>query len=534
MKRINFQKFKIEERKAMKNYVSFGESVFLKALKEQAENYQNFIPEIMEEAYLRFYERVFVDSAKRGLKYVRVINQKAFIDDAFFLTSWRAWIRDYVFNDIVIRKLITQVNDRTLKEIAKALSEGIELGLTGGQLTDSIINFVGKRSRARGIAITEATRANAIGKERSADDWQKETGSELWKLWIHSGNPREPRNNHIQLQNKPIPKDQLFDNGLDKPGDANGSASETVNCRCTIVYVSRDYVSEYFPSFINGNSPVNILTTDNTIIENTENQRIKDELFLTNFDSKISSEVKDILQNSDGSSDLMNQNNSLFTLRTERESTINGTIKFAQKFLGDAWKAKKIGVLQKSANGNCARDGSFLNIKAKKGDFVDFKKIQLGLNKYNVDEMVNTGSHRIGIAVGGKPILIEKASNEILGFINKDGSILPWSVSSVMKKGLKRNLAPTITHESAHMIQANKDKGFLKWNQSLYRNKLSPSKDSVTEYGKTNVQELFAETYAAFVYDNEGLKLKNKLLYDVFVEYLSSIGVDINTIKIAK
>jgi hypothetical protein len=250
MKRINFQKFKIEERKAMAKYVAFGDQVFLKALKEQAENYQNFIPEIMEEAYLRFYERVFVDSAKRGLKYVRVINQKAFIDDAFFLTSWRAWIRDYVFNDIVIRKLITQVNDRTLKEIAKALSEGIELGLTGGQLTDSIINFVGKKSRARGIAITEATRANAIGKERSADDWQKETGSELWKLWIHSGNPREPRNNHIQLQNKPIPKDQLFDNGLDKPGDANGSASETVNCRCTIVYISRDYVSEYFPSFL--------------------------------------------------------------------------------------------------------------------------------------------------------------------------------------------------------------------------------------------------------------------------------------------
>lgn len=249
MKRINFQKFKRDQRKVTKKYVAFGERIFLNALKEQAENYQDFRPEIMEDAYLKFYETVFVDSAKRGLKIVRDTNKKAMIDDAFFLTSWQAWIRDFVRNDIIMRELITNVNARTLREIATALSEGIRLGLPFSELSNSIVKYVASQSRARGIAVTEATRANAEGKKRSSDDWEKETGLQLWKLWIHSGNPREPRNNHISLENRPVRKELLFENGLDKPGDPNGPASETVRCQCSIVYISQDYVEEYFPAF---------------------------------------------------------------------------------------------------------------------------------------------------------------------------------------------------------------------------------------------------------------------------------------------
>lgn len=232
----------------MRKYERFGENVFFQALREQAENYQDFQPQIMIDAYKRFYERVFVDAAERGLRIVRQTNKKDFIPSTFFLTTWRNWIGDFIENDVVMRGLITNVNERTLKEIGKALGEGLELGLTTGELQRSIVEFVGNKSRAKGIAMTEATRANAEGKLRSADIWQAETGEELWKLWVHSGNPNEPRLNHIALQDKPIRKTELFNNGLDKPGDPNGSASETVRCQCTIVYVSKDYVDRFYPN----------------------------------------------------------------------------------------------------------------------------------------------------------------------------------------------------------------------------------------------------------------------------------------------
>lgn len=250
MQRLNLPKVKREERILTKAYTAFGERVFQKALEEQAENYTQFNPQIMEDAYLRFYERVFVDAARRGLKTVRLTNQKNLIPESFFLTSWRAWIRDYVQNDIVIQALIRNVNERTLKEIAAALAQGIQDGVQLDRMASWIKKLVGSKSRALGIAITESTRANALGKERSAEDWQRETGQELWKLWVHSGNRREPRNNHIALQNQPIKKEDLFANGLIRPGDPAGPPSETVRCQCTLVFISRDYVARYYPKFL--------------------------------------------------------------------------------------------------------------------------------------------------------------------------------------------------------------------------------------------------------------------------------------------
>lgn len=250
MKRLNLTKVKREERMLTKAYVAYGERIFLKALREHGENYLLFQPQIMQDAYLKFYERVFINAAKNGLRTVQVTNQKAFIPSSFFLSSWRAWIRDYVQNDVVMQNLITAVNERTLKEIAIALAQGIEDGVSFGKMANYIKKYVGSKSRALGIAITESTRANALGKERSAEDWQRETGTELWKLWIHSGNPREPRNNHIALQNQPIRKEEPFANGLIRPGDPSGPASETVRCQCTLVFISREYVERYYPKFI--------------------------------------------------------------------------------------------------------------------------------------------------------------------------------------------------------------------------------------------------------------------------------------------
>jgi hypothetical protein len=58
------------------------------------------------------------------------------------------------------------------------------------------------------------------------------------------------------LQNKPIREDQNFIgiNGLpmDKPGDISGGAVNTVNCSCTVVYVSERYARRNYPDAFAG------------------------------------------------------------------------------------------------------------------------------------------------------------------------------------------------------------------------------------------------------------------------------------------
>lgn len=249
MKKLNISRFRKEERLKLKEYTNYGSKLFLKALKDQAKDYQNFDESIMQQAYFTFYERVFMDVAKRNYNLIRVTNQKDFVPDSFFLSTFRNWIGQWIENDVVMRGLIKNVNDRTRAEIGKAIGLGLEAGLTTSEIASSVVTFVGNPARALGIAMTEATRASAEGKKRSADQWARETGTELWKIWIHSNNPSEPRQSHIDIQNKPIKESELFPLvNLDKPGDPNGDPSETVRCGCTIVYVSRDYVARYHPS----------------------------------------------------------------------------------------------------------------------------------------------------------------------------------------------------------------------------------------------------------------------------------------------
>jgi hypothetical protein len=95
-----------------------------------------------------------------------------------------------------------------------------------------------------------------MGLMRSGDDFELVTGLKMYKLWIHSGARREPRQSHISAQGKPIPKSIPFNiEGvlLDAPGNAargqggKSLAQQVINCGCSIAIVTEDFVSERFP-----------------------------------------------------------------------------------------------------------------------------------------------------------------------------------------------------------------------------------------------------------------------------------------------
>jgi len=259
MKLINYAKERRSAQADLKRYERLGIKIFTAALKLQAKPNPSPLP--MQEAYIKFYQKVFVDSAKKEFDRIRQDNQeKAYVPDDFFLNTWREWIKDWVLQNL--GTLISGVNDTTLKQIQEILADGIEQGLNPFQLERLLLKQIPNVARARAIARTESTRAYNEGKKKSADDWAKQTGKQLWKIWIHGGS-REPRFQHILAQDKPIRADDTFvfttkgvEVRMDKPGDIKGGAAQTINCSCVVVYISETYARRNFPNAFTGLPPL--------------------------------------------------------------------------------------------------------------------------------------------------------------------------------------------------------------------------------------------------------------------------------------
>jgi hypothetical protein len=252
MRKINYSKVRRSAQADLKRYERLGVKIFTEALKEQAKPVVPLLP--MQNAYIEFYQNVFVDSARKEFNRIRQDNrEKAFIPDNFFLNTWKEWIKDWVLQNL--GQLILDVTNTTQKKVNEIIAQGIEDGLNPFEIERLLLEFIPDIKRARAIARTESTRAYNEGKKKSAEDWARQTGTQLWKIWIHGG-AREPRIQHIQAQDKPIRADLFFQFTnpnftivqMDKPGDINGGAAQTVNCSCVVVYVSESYARRNFPN----------------------------------------------------------------------------------------------------------------------------------------------------------------------------------------------------------------------------------------------------------------------------------------------
>jgi hypothetical protein len=249
MNKINYSKVRRSAQADLKKYERLGVKIFTEALKEQAKPVVPLLP--MQDAYVKFYQAVFVDSATKEFNRIRQDNrEKKFLPDGFFLSTWLEFIKNWVI--VNLGQLIFDVTNTSQNQVNEIVAQGIQDGLTPRQIEELLVEQIPDVKRARAIARTEATRAYNEGKKRSAQDWANQTGTQLWKIWIHGG-AKEPRIQHIQAQNKPVRFDQpfvFFTNGvqvlMDKPGDLNGGAAQTINCSCVVVYVSESYARRYF------------------------------------------------------------------------------------------------------------------------------------------------------------------------------------------------------------------------------------------------------------------------------------------------
>jgi len=206
MNKINYSKVRRSAQADLKKYERLGVKIFTEALKEQAKPVVPLLP--MQDAYVKFYQAVFVDSATKEYNRIRQDNkQKALFPNDFFVSTWLEFIKNWVIQNL--GQLIFDVTDTSQKKVNEIVAQGIADGLTPRQIEELLVEQIPDIKRARAIARTESTRAYNEGKRQSAIQWANETGTPLWKIWIHGG-AKEPRIQHIQAQNKPKRFDQPF------------------------------------------------------------------------------------------------------------------------------------------------------------------------------------------------------------------------------------------------------------------------------------------------------------------------------------
>lgn len=124
----------------------------------------------------------------------------------------------------------TYVSNAVLRELEKGIKKG-----EGIPKLAKRVQSVSNRSRnnARLVARTEITRYQNSARLDSFDDARRQ-GLQLDKQWAATADSRT-RDSHAAIDGEIVGLDDAFSNGLEYPGDPNGSPAEACNCRCVLV-----------------------------------------------------------------------------------------------------------------------------------------------------------------------------------------------------------------------------------------------------------------------------------------------------------
>ena len=142
-----------------------------------------------------------------------------------------------------IRNRADKLAEFVTTETAKQVQAVIEQGRAGGlgirdiaaQLKETVYGDDMTDARATRIARTETVGAMNEGEYQTA----VVSGVMQSKEWLTQGDNRV-RDTHEALDGVRIPIGKAFANGAQHPGDRNAGPSETINCRCTLLFYDEE------------------------------------------------------------------------------------------------------------------------------------------------------------------------------------------------------------------------------------------------------------------------------------------------------
>jgi len=147
------------------------------------------------------------------------------------------------FIDVNTGTWVTEIDETTRRRLAKVIdnsyNDGLSTEATGVALRNTIIGM--GVYRANLISRTEVHRVASFANETVAEN-MKIDGT--MKEWIAIQDART-RFTHSIASGQMVPQKEFFVVGgerLKYPGDPRGSAGETINCRCAVMYRTPDFL----------------------------------------------------------------------------------------------------------------------------------------------------------------------------------------------------------------------------------------------------------------------------------------------------
>lgn len=222
-------------KKALKNQYK----AYTDALKEHGPHYvldhqvANLIDGHLASTVQQLYMKTGVAKAEivyRQLKRLPKIEKKKGPGPMGFNAQWTSDILSY-FRLHLFDKVVLPISDTTQEYIRRVLNEGIAEGWGVDEMVSRINREDYLNGRTERILITETNRAINYGSQLAAESYEFKTQ----KRWIATHDDRT-RPDHMQADGQTVDLDGSFSVGgedLDFPGDPNGSAEMTVNCRCS-------------------------------------------------------------------------------------------------------------------------------------------------------------------------------------------------------------------------------------------------------------------------------------------------------------
>ena len=227
--------------------------VFYKALQAQVkpvithiENYGGISREVVdmlvpkspiETAYKTVWVSVGSLSAGWNMKRINSLGKSIKALPAFFSEEWRRLMEIFYINES--SDLISDVTDTTRERIRQILDEADAQNLTISERASYIVDQLNdpdfNRARSLVIARTESTRAANKG----ASIGNASADYETVKEWM-AVMDKNTRRDHMIADGQQVGNDEDFVVGgelAQYPGDPRLSGKESIQCRCTTVYV---------------------------------------------------------------------------------------------------------------------------------------------------------------------------------------------------------------------------------------------------------------------------------------------------------
>ena len=230
-------------------YSSYAKNAIQQALNTQLNNYINNLSsvaldvnmelvstDIIQNAIEKVYNKVMVDFAKDSYNQYISVNKK----------TESNWI-DIVLNWVQVNLggIVNSINFFTKRRITEQVQIAVQEGWSIQQLRDKLKeDYAFSENRAQMIARTEIIRASNAGSLLGAI----ETGVPMLKYWLATRDnrtrgqkPSDKFDHYSMLEREKIgvSLDQPFNVSgelLMYPGDPDGSAGNTINCRCALRY----------------------------------------------------------------------------------------------------------------------------------------------------------------------------------------------------------------------------------------------------------------------------------------------------------